>query len=521
MATIELTDTSSLVENVTVLDSTVLGKTPASVIHFLRSDVIGALNQTLDQVQINSLSIGFTYEPSFSLSGGTATFTAGGGATGELDLYKPGKAGTSSPLFPSDQYGTDIEMMGRYYLAFGLQLSLTTGLNQQTGAFTLTPDATTTSTSTLYLPFGPGPGGAFQTLKAALTALFGAFSLPSSIADIKALPGGAVFVYDAQGSVSFQASVDLLAAVNPTASLGVSTSSGPIKINVGPSITVGGAFSLTGEFQVRVWNTNGRVIQLGYYKKRGTTFSVSFDASAGAAVSVGGYDIVARIYSLLGDAGELDPAWLRTHIPDAVANDVQTAYQTAVQTKLSIAIDEECDTTTTGQVVFSWSFDTSVMDAAAQATFEQAIQGKLSSLMGGNPLPPGVTKLGSVFDRMKSTKHTFTFNFLGLFDYASVQEASLEMSVKVSEDGQVVIADKATLTRLGANATPLIKSALLRKVLVEDFIATVGYSTSFGAFAPQLQVNYSYYDYETHAHASDLQTFVSQQPYSAEETSHR
>jgi hypothetical protein len=49
--------------------------------HFLRSDVIGSMNQTLDKVQINSLSIGFDYEPKFSLAGGTVTFAAGGGLT--------------------------------------------------------------------------------------------------------------------------------------------------------------------------------------------------------------------------------------------------------------------------------------------------------------------------------------------------------------------------------------------------------------------------------------------------------
>jgi len=101
MATIGLNDASSPSVNVTVFDNSVLGKTPSSVIHFLRSDVIGALGQTLDQVQINSLSIGFDYEPSFSFEGGTVTFTVGGGPTGELDLLKPAAGGGSSPRHSS------------------------------------------------------------------------------------------------------------------------------------------------------------------------------------------------------------------------------------------------------------------------------------------------------------------------------------------------------------------------------------------------------------------------------------
>jgi len=38
VATIELTDASSAIVNATVFDDSVIGKTPASVIHFLRSD---------------------------------------------------------------------------------------------------------------------------------------------------------------------------------------------------------------------------------------------------------------------------------------------------------------------------------------------------------------------------------------------------------------------------------------------------------------------------------------------------
>jgi hypothetical protein len=509
MATIKLSDNSALTDTATVVDDSVLGKTPAAFIHFLCSDVIGAMGQKLDQVQINSVPVGFSYQPSFSLSGGSAKFTVGGGATGELDLYKPAANGTLNPLFPIDQYGTDIEMKGNYYLALSFQLALTTATTGTAGAFTITSTVGTTASSKLYLPFSADAAGNYPTLKTALEALCGAFTLPQTVGDMKALPAGTVFVYDAKGSVGFKGQVNLLAAVNPTATLGISTSYGPIKIDAGPSLTVGGGVSITGDFQVRLWSKDGNLIQLGYYKKMGTTFSVSFDASAAVDVSLAGYDVIGKIYGLLGDAGKLDPTWLKSHIPASTANDVQSAYQAAVQTKLSIAIDEECDTSVTDQVAFSWNFDASKMDADSQSAFKNAIQGDLSILLSDASLPAGISKIDSVFDRMKTSKHTFTFNFLGLFDYASVQSASLDMSVKASEDGQVVIADKATLTRLNAAATPLVKNDLLRQVLAEDFVATMGYSASFGTFATNLQVNYLYFDYEAHANRSDLQTFVS------------
>ncbi len=515
MPKITLTDNSSLTADATILDNAVLGKSPASVLHFFRSDVIGALDQRLDAVRIDSLAVGFNYLPAVSLKGGTATFKAGGGLTGSLDLHKPAKLSTTpsakpddNSLFPKDQYGSSIDMQRNYYVALGFQLSLQAKLADGPEAYTLTPSANSASSAKLYLPFAPDGTGAYPTLKSALATLCEAYKLPHIPAEMLSFPSGTVFVYDAHGKVSFAGSFDLLTEVTPTASLG-SSNYGPITVTAGPGITLGGGFTLTGQFQVRLWNKDGKTIELGYYKKQGDTFSVTFEASVSADAAIGGFDLIAKVYELLGSQGKLDPAWIKANVPASVAEDAEAAYQAAAQTRLSIAIDEECDTTLTDQVAFSWNFDTEAMDADAQSAFESAMQGDLSRLMSGSALPRGVSKVGSVFDHLKTTRHTFTFNFLGIFDYASIEQASLQMTVKVSDDGQVVIADKATLTRLSAAATPFVKSDLLRKVLAEDFVATMGYSTSLGPLATNLEVHYTYYDYQRHARSADLALFVS------------
>jgi hypothetical protein len=128
--------------------------------------------------------------------------------------------------------------------------------------------------------------------------------------------------------------------------------------------------------------------------------------------------------------------------------------------------------------------------------------------MSSGHLPAGITKGGSVLDRTSETKHTFSFNFLGLFDHATVQDATLDMSSKVSDDGQLIITDTAHLTRLAATATPFVKSNQLRNVFAEDCVATIGYSVSFGNFVPALKVGYSYFSYKSKAHQTDLQLFV-------------
>ncbi|MGC2400512.1 MAG: hypothetical protein WA510_12035 [Acidobacteriaceae bacterium] len=506
MATITLTDTSAASVDVTVFDDSLLGKTPSSVVHFLRSDIIGALSQTLDQVQINSISIGFDYEPSFSLAGGTAQFTAGGGPTGELDLLKPADTG-ASPLFPQDQFGTDIEMVANYYLALSFQLGVTAGATATPGAFTLTLSSSATASAKLYLPFGRDESGAYPTLQVALQTLLNSFALPSKNA-LPNMPVGTVFIFDAQGSVAFQAQLDFLAAVSPTATPGVCTSAGPITVTAGPSVTLGGGFTLSGEIETRIWKKTATVVQIGYYKKKGSTFTVTFDASVGVDVAVGGYDLIAKLYGLLGDSGELDSNWLSANVPSSMAGDVQTAYQAAVATKLAIAIDEECDTSVTTQAAFSWNFDLSALDAAGQQALDGVFQGDLTSLLGAASLPAGITKAGSVLDRTNEVKHTFSFNFLGLFDHASVEDAVRDLQTKCSDDGQLILTDTAHLTRLASTATPFVKGDQLRKVFAEDCVATIGYSASFGSVVPTVTAGYNYFSYKSKAQQADLQLFV-------------
>jgi hypothetical protein len=510
MATINLTDTSSASANATVLDDSALGKTVAAQMHFLRSDVIGALNQPLDQVQINCISLGFSFAPPFTLAGGSAKFAAGGGPTGEIDLYKPA-SGASSPLFKTDQFGTDVEMGRNYYLALSFQLGVSETGSDKDGAYTFTPTTSANASAKLYLPFGKGANGAYPTLQSALESLFSAFRLPSSTGDLLddgKFPVGAVFAFDAQGTVGFKTKVNFLTAINPTVTPGISTTYGPINITAGPSVSVSGGFTLTGEIETRIWRKSANVVQIGYYKKQGSTFAVTFEESAAADATIGGYDVVAGIYGLLGDSGKLDAAWLKANVPAALATDVQNVYKSAVQTKLSIALDEECDTSINNQAAFSWNFDLSAFDATGQSALKDLLTGDLSALLNNDTLPAGITKAGSVLDRTTDVKHTFSFNFLGLFDHASCNDATLDLQAKVSDDGQLVITDKAHLTRLAADATPFVKSGQLRNVYAEDCVATIGYAASFGSFLTTLKVGYNYYSYKRNPSRSDLQLFV-------------
>jgi hypothetical protein len=508
MPKMTLSDSSSAAVDASLLDTSVIGKTPNAVLQFLRSDVIGAMDQTLDKVQINMVSAGFNFDPSFTLSGGSASFRTGSGLTGEIDLYKPSGAAGSSPLFAEDQFGACINMGNSIYLALAFQLGLQGGGEGGVGAFCIQPSITSRANAKFYMPFAPS-SGSYPTLKTALAALFNNYALPSSIDDLRRITNGSVLTFDASGRIEFDTSIDVLAAVSPTASPGIVNSFGPVSISAGPTVTVSGKFSLTGELQVRIWKKSETEVQLGYYKKRGSSLQLSCDASAGVDVNVGHFDVLAKVYELLGASGKLDDTWLKQNIPDGVAQEVQNAYQTAVQRKLSIAIDAECDTSLTDQSAFSWDFDLASLDADGSKAFSSALHGDLSHLLSKSALPKGVSKVGSVFERIKDRGHVLTFNFLGLFDHATVSDSVVDLCSKVSEDGQLILTDTAHLTRLSADATPFIKSDQLQRVLAEDCVSTIGYLASCGSLAPSIKINYSYFDYKSRANLTDLRQFIS------------
>ena len=508
MPTITLSDSSSASLDASLIETSVIGKNPNAVLQFLRSDVIGAMDQSLDKVQINMVSGGFNFSPSFSLNGGSAIFQAGSGLTGEVDLYKPSGAGEPSHLFTEDQFGTSIDMGDSVYLALAFQLGFQAGGSKGNGAFCIQPSITSGAIAKFYMPFASS-GGSYPTLKTAFIDLCNSYALPSSIDDLRRLTIGAVLTFDASGTIEFDASVDVLAAVSPTATPGIVNSFGPVSISAGPSVTVAGKFSLTGELQVRIWKKSETEIQLGYYKKRGSSLQLSCDESVGADARVGHFDVLAKIYELLGDSGKLDETWLKQNVPDAVAQEVATAYHTAVQRKLSIAIDAECDTALTDQSAFSWKFDLRSLDLDGMKAFESTLRGDLSRLMSKSALPKGVAKVGSVFDRISQRGHTLTFNFLGLFDHATIRDSVVDISSKVSEDGQLILTDTAHVTRLSADATPFIKSEQLQRVVAEDCVSTIGYLASCGSLAPSVKVTYSYFDYKTQANISDLGVFIS------------
>ncbi len=501
MPSISLTDSTSASFDATLLDTALLGTTPHSVLAFLHDKVLGMMEKPLDQVQLESQSLVFNYTPKISLAGGSGTFTGGAGAGGKVDLLKP-----APTLFAKDQFGTEIPMNGNFYLALAFDLSASASLGGTVCACALNVTDAAKGTATLHVPFSR-TAGAFPTLKASLATLLSAYRLPTHVDDLKAWPPGSLFSFDCAGSVGFKGSINMLAAVNPTASLGFSQTAGPISVTAGPAVTVCGSFTLSGEFLVRLWKRDDNTVQLGYYKKTGGALTVAFDGALGADATVGSFDLVAQLYTLLGDKAKLDPAWIKANIPASQADHVRDIFKVAVAKKLSLEVNAEADATFAESAAFAWNFDLRTAAGPAQQALNAAFKGQIDPLLAGGTLPAGVTAAGSVLDRIRETKRTFTFNFLGLFDHASVSDAALDLQTRTTDTGQLILTDTAHVKLLTTDTT-VVSTDKLRQVLDEEGAATVTYAATVGKIVPQLTVMYSFFNYQASAKTDDLQGFL-------------
>ena len=299
----------------------------------------------------------------------------------------------------------------------------------------------------------------------------------------------------------------MLAAVNPTASASFSSTAGPITVTAGPSVTVTGAFTFTGEYEVRLWKRDANTLQLGYYKKLGKSISVSLDASAGGDLEIGSYDLIAKLYGLLGDSGKLDKDWLAKNIPKDQADNVADAYKNAVGKKLSAEIDAECDTTFTDQAAFSWNFDLRTDGSDAQKALTDALEGKIDPLLQQGTLPQGVTRAGSVLDRIRETKRTSP----STSSASSITPACKTLSFISRPSTPKTATSSSPIPCMPSFSSPPTHPLSVRtsyKVLVDDGTATISYAASFGKFIPSLTVGYTFFDYKGRGNSSDLSLFL-------------
>jgi hypothetical protein len=510
MATIQITDSTAAVASISLVGSaSAFEATPAAAVKFVESEIVSLLDQPIDLLPLASLCLGFTYTPSFKLDA-NYKFSIGGSLNSSFTIFrKPlqAKPGESAPcLFPNDPLGDDpLSLSNHCYTALQFDIGLNSSANQRLSPYALSESGNLKASSAIYRAYSGSAG--YPTLKTSLVDAFSSYAIPASRAGLLELPPDQIFTYEISGSLKATGKFNLLAAINPTVSAGITETLGPVSVQAGPAVTLGGCITITSDFQIRARKLTNDILRIGHYRKKGATLSVNFDAGASATATVGGVDLIAPIYKLLGSGANITKAWFEQQGAKDLADKIQEALTQAVQQKLSIALDAETDATACDTAAFIFDFHLPQLDASGLSALDGVLAGDLSALVTADALPTGITKHASALDRLRSTTHTLSVNFLGVLSYADVEKYALESTARYTEGGEIAMIDKATASDIVVTDAPLMASQQLHHVLADLFTATISYHCIAGKTSPDFTATQQFYDFEHKIDAMTLGWF--------------
>jgi hypothetical protein len=488
MPTIKITDTLKADINVVSANpnprTSALEKyvTSADVNVVLLPELVNVLSQPLLTAKQTPLSLGLKFSDKVDF--GTSAkpeLTIAAGVIQSVNV----NATPGAKLFPEDFFGSSITVKsGEGWLSLALNGTVDLGLSGSTGD----------------LKFGITAGGGIgteyfrkfavdatsPTVAQALGKVLSDFTLPADVADLNAMQTGDISTVSGNGSFKISGDVSVSASGNPLASPNLPLVNQAIKLQTGTSIEVGASFQLSGSYQIRARKLAENSVELGYYRKKGTQFSVSVTASATVGVAFGKTELLAKLIGSLTGKPEADVSQLlRGGLSESEIKQIQDEIGRSIDHSLKASLDLELSQSSTDEAAFLYQIDTSALDAESSEAVHAALDGDLSRLTaleknadGQGVIAKGVKMLRSIFKNVRDRKASLKVNLLGLLNFSSVFEL-IQKSEAVFEPitGDLTINETVSGTRIGTLTLPAAQDKL-RKIKFDSLLVTTAYRAS-------------------------------------------
>lgn len=460
---------------------------------------LAALQQvTLDKVPLKNASGGLSFEQPVAVGINQVEMTVKTEGAGRLALI----GSKDRQLFASELFGEPIPVAPeQFYVSIGLTASLSTELARDRRDLGFGFEAGGEIALAVYKPFTkkPADGATFTSFVAAMQETLRDFVLLGDLEDLASMSEGLVATVEGRGSLKFSGEAELLGVVNPLAAVDLPAPVGELQVVSGTSIKVGASFELFGEYQIRAHKLDKKRIRLGFYKKRGSEFTLSVAARSGVAAGVGEFDFLAQLLRAASKNPEADKKQLAEGglDRDKIA-EIDEAVKAAISRKLELALSLELSATGTTEAAFDYEIDFGKLGQEGRQSVHRALDGDLSALVQmETAMPAGITLKRSIFTETKKKKHTFKLNLLGIYNFISISTLILKGKVMfVPETGEIIITDSATASRLKASTSNFAADhAKLRKVMAESFLITAAYRCStLVVQSPKLEILHSYFE---------------------------
>jgi hypothetical protein len=446
-----------------VSDTSLAGKSQLTALTTAASEVIAALPKPVTDPTFEDAAFAAVFEkPSILLEGNSVDVKASVNST--LSVSR----NSDSPLFGTDDYDPVNIDVGECWAAFELDTLLDASVAVPLpDGFGVSFEASTAPSFATYvlIPAAQAPN---TTLGQAIEHTLDTFSILDSSGDVLSISQGVIYTNDVSGTIRVGGSWALPLSVNQ---LSLADANLPFNssISVSPALTVGinGDIAITSEFSVRFRRAAPNLLRIGLYKKQGITFDVSFTAAAGLVANAGNTDLINEFFTAV------DPGIDISSLQPGDAAKIQNVLNDSLDRSLAIAFNAAWSDALSDAAAMVYEVDISAVDQATR----NAIDGALSGNWSGIASLPNARRIRNVITDTVETTSAFTVNFLGLYNYRSVEDFVRSMQVMTNpEDGSVVVTDSATAALITTASTPLAADpGRLRAAIYEGFVATATY----------------------------------------------
>lgn len=474
MPDIKIADAVSATANIKLRDDAPLAKSGLSNLNFAAIPFIGELDKPVDQCSFKSGAFGVK----LSTPGELAIQTTAGGALALINrpqetLFGPDPFAPAIPIAP-----------GEAWIQLELDASVDAKLSASAQGFGVALEQLTKAGLSTYTLL-TSSSGTLPSLRQGFQSALDHYSVIKDAASIRSQLPGTVNVSELSGTIKLTGSYSLPISVAPLASANLPFNR-MIVVQPADTLEIAGQISISGDFIVRCHKVTDSEVHLGVYKKRSTTLSAAFTASAGIEADLGRRDLLSTFFGAV--LPEIDVS--KAGLTGEDAQNIQGALASSLDHSLSIAFNAACAATHADESAVVYSIDLAGGDSnQTNSALASALGGDWTSL----DALPNAKPLRNIVRQTHRSGNNIVINLLGVYNAEALTDFVKSCTVLHDENGQISVVDRIDAKRIAVAGNPyLADTERLRSALAECFLATFTYAAG-SQIQGRLRQNYLRY----------------------------
>jgi hypothetical protein len=485
MADIRITSNFGLSEDIQIRDDSPLAKVKLTQLLSAGKEFFQEFTKPIDQADVKRLAFGATATSPNLLSGGMPSLTLSAGTNFGLDLF----TSADGSLFGKDLFALAIPIAANQaWLGVEVDVLAKATATASSNGVGVCLEADSALKCTTFSSFS-ATNGALPLLSDACVVGFNHFSIPASPDDIRQQSAGTVNQAELSGTITANVALKQPYTLNALASAKLPFGAAA---SIQPNVTLqlSGSITITGDFIFRSYKISDAVVQIGVYKKHGSTLAAKFTASVGLGGDVGNTDVLGALLNLALPGVNAGP----TGIPKADSDNLNKVIKDSIDRSITADLNATCSAAYTDEAAAVYEINlTEGVVEATDAALKSALAGNWMSLDG----LANARRIRNIVVDTVEKKSSITLNLFGVYSATSYMDYVKTCTVLSDASGQVSIIDKVNANRISAASAPYASdSQKLRRALMEDFVCTATYAVVSEKLNLQLSVLQTYLDYQ-------------------------